>query len=241
MPVTTSGGFDGFRYEILDGFSTTAVLKVWIPCGKSIRAIPGCMFSTSSNVSIKGKYHGNFKAIVGIGDSRYQILSVEEDSGKEGWVMLSPGFYGSISVITVNPGDEICVGDNAFLASIGDGIKSVMKSQGVKKALFSGSGLFVKKVKAEETGGIIFVCAVGSMMSFNIPEEESIIVDNGHLVTWPNHMQYDMQKAAKNWFRSAVSGEGIVSKLTGPGTVNVQTRSPEDMAEWIYDQKTPSG
>lgn len=238
--ATECGEHDGFRYEILNSNSTTAVLKVFIPAGKSIRAIPGCMFATSCNVEITGKWKRGWRATFGIDDSRIQILSVPEESESEGWALLTPGFYGSISTIMVNQGDELCVGDNAFLACLGDGIESTVKSQPVKQSFMSGSGMFIKKIKAPETGGVVFVCAVGTMMLFNLKEKESMVVENGHLVTWPNHMEYVMQKAGKNWYRSGLSGQGIVSKLTGPGTIRVQTRNPKEMADWVYDTKSPS-
>ncbi|MEM9424202.1 MAG: AIM24 family protein, partial [Spirochaetota bacterium] len=60
--------------------------------------------------------------------------------------------------------------------------------------------------------GIIFVCAVGSMMTFDVPDGETIVVDNGHLVTWPSSITYDIQKASKSWFSSGVSGEGVSPK-----------------------------
>lgn len=230
-PSIQGGEYGDFKYEVINSTSTTATLKVYIPAGESMKAIPGCMFATSSSIEIKGKVKKTFKALLGPEDATYATYTaIDED----GWVMLAPGFFGSITPLEVND-EEICVGDDAFLASLGD-IASSAKSQGFKKAMFSGSGLFVKKVKGT---GVIFVCAVGSMMTMEVPEGETVVVDNGHLVTWPAAIEYDIQKASKSWFSSGVSGEGVVAKITGPGTINVQTRNPEEMAGWIYDSKTP--
>jgi uncharacterized protein (AIM24 family) len=38
-------------------------------------------------------------------------------------------------------------------------------------------------------------------------------------------MPYQLRKAAAGWFRSIVSGEGIVSEFTGPGEILIQTRN----------------
>lgn len=230
-PVTQTGEYEGFRYEVVNPSSTTATLKVYIPAGETIKAIPGCMFATSSSIEIKGKLKKTFKAMLGPEDASFSTYTAVD---ADGWVLMAPGFLGSITPVEIND-EEICVGDDAFLASLGD-IQSSIKSQGLKKSMFSGSGLFVKKVKGT---GIVFVCAVGSMMTMDIPEEETIVVDNGHLVTWPSSITYDIQKASKSWFSSGVSGEGVVAKITGPGQINVQTRNPEEMAEWVYDTKTP--
>lgn len=229
-PMET-GEYDGFRYEVVNPSSTTTTLKIYIPAGKSVKAIPGCMFATSENVEIKGKFKKTMKALLGPDEARHQTLTANDT---DGWVLLSPSFLGSITPMVIQD-DEVCVGDNAFLASIGD-IESTSKSQGLRKGLFSGHGLFVKKVKGT---GIVFVCAVGSMLSLDLADGQVVVVDNGHLVTWSNKMKYDIQKASKSWFSSGVSGEGVVAKINGPGKINVQTRNPEEMAEWVYETKLP--
>ena len=39
-------------------------------------------------------------------------------------------------------------------------------------------------------------------------------------------MQYELRKASiAGWFRSFVSGEGIVAEFTGPGEILIQTRN----------------
>lgn len=95
---------------------------------------------------------------------------------------------------------------------------------------FSGHGLFVKKVSGS---GIVFVTSVGSMMSFEIPEGEC------HLVTWPEGVSYEIKKASKTWWGSAVLGEGVVATKGGPVTINLQTKSPEELAKFIYSARPP--
>lgn len=231
VPNIDTGTYQEYKYEIINPTSTTAALKIYIPDGQSVKAIPGCMFVTSSNIEIKGKIKKTLKAVLGPDEARYQTFTAKAG---EGWVLLSPSFYGAISPIRIT-NEEICVGDNAFLASIGE-IESTSKSQGLRKAIFSGHGMFVKKVKGT---GVIFVCAVGAMMTFNLKENENIVVGNGHLVTWSN-MKHDMKMASKGWFSSGLSGEGIISSMTGPGRINVQTRSPKELVEWVYETKPPA-
>lgn len=231
--VIERGSYGKFNYEVINPNSMNATVKIHIPAGESVKAIPGCMIATSDHVQVKGKIKKTVKALLGPDEARFQTLTALE---KPGWVILAPGFYGSVTAIELKE-QEICVGDDAFLAGIGE-LESTSKSQGLKKAMFSGSGLFVKKVKGT---GVIFVCAVGSMMTWDLKEGESMIIDNGHMVTWPKDLKYDMQKASKSWFGSGVSGEGVVAKVTGPGKVNVQTRNAEEMAGWVYDSKMPPG
>lgn len=234
--VTEDGTYEGFKYEFINASSTTTCVKIHIPADQSMKGVPGCMVSTSDNIDIKGKYKSSLKAhLFEPGSARYTIFTAKE---RDGWVVLAPPFFGSVRAIQVNEGEDLCVGDDCYLGSIGD-VETSAKGQGdsMKKAFFSGHGYFVKKVKGN---GIVFVCAVGSLLTFELEEGETTVVDNGHLVTWPSNIKYTVEKASANYFRSMVSGEGWVLKFQGPGQVNVQTRSAKSIAEWVYDTKTPS-
>lgn len=50
-------------------------------------------------------------------------------------------------------------------------------------------------------------------------------MDNGHLVAW--NTKYILERVASGGIISGLSsGEGLVCKFTGPGTVFMQTRNP---------------
>jgi hypothetical protein len=58
-----------------------------------------------------------------------------------------------------------------------------------------------------------------------LEEGERYIVDNGHLVAW--NTKYILERVASGGIISGLSsGEGLVCKFTGPGTVFMQTRNP---------------
>ena len=59
------------------------------------------------------------------------------------------------------------------------------------------------------------------------------MVDNGHLVAWPDYMDYKIEKASGGWVSSLISGEALVCRFTGPGVVLIQTRKPEAFTQWI--------
>ena len=62
--------------------------------------------------------------------------------------------------------------------------------------------------------------------------EEKYIIDNGHLVAW--NCKYVMERVASGGIISGISsGEGLVCKFTGPGTVFMQTRNPAAFAMWM--------
>lgn len=63
-------------------------------------------------------------------------------------------------------------------------------------------------------------------------EGEKYIIDNGHLVAW--NCKYVMERVASGGIISGISsGEGLVCKFSGPGTVFMQTRNPKEFAAWM--------
>jgi uncharacterized protein (AIM24 family) len=65
-----------------------------------------------------------------------------------------------------------------------------------------------------------------------LAEGERYIIDNGHLVAW--NCKYILERVASGGIISGVtSGEGLVCKFTGPGTVYMQTRNPQAFSAFI--------
>lgn len=216
-PEATTGEHDGIRYEIYSSNSTTATLKVYIPEGNSVIAKTGCMLAASPNIDIKGEAFKSWK-------NRTVMTATEGD----GWVIVSPAFFGSIAAVELN-GNKIRVADDACLLRTGD-ITTSTTTMDVQGSFFAGNGFFVREFSGT---GIVFVAAVGSLVTFDVPEGESIVVDNGHLVSWPAELVPTYKKASKSWWGTGISGEGIVAKITGPAQVNVQTKSREDLIKWL--------
>ncbi|MCX4266689.1 MAG: AIM24 family protein, partial [Firmicutes bacterium] len=64
-------------------------------------------------------------------------------------------------------------------------------------------------------------------------DNEEYIVDNGHLVAWPDYMNYKIEKASNGWISSWMSGECLVCRFRGPGVVLIQTRNPSSFRQWL--------
>jgi len=98
------------------------------------------------------------------------------------------------------------------------------------QGIFSGEGLFILKVSGR---GTVFVNSYGAIHAINIPAGQDAIIDNNHLVAWPDYMQYQIEKASSGWISSFTSGEALVCRFRGPGTVLIQTRNPKGFGSWI--------
>jgi uncharacterized protein (TIGR00266 family) len=93
---------------------------------------------------------------------------------------------------------------------------------GGAKSFFGGEGLFVMQVSGS---GVLIVSSFGAIHRKRLAAGERYVVDTGHLVAWEGTTQYTLRKATTGFFRSMVSGEGIVAEFSGPGEILIQTRN----------------
>jgi uncharacterized protein (TIGR00266 family) len=209
----------GYTYEVLHQPSfALAVLK--LQAEQSIQAESGAMVSMSANVELqsqmKGGLMGAFKRAVG-GESAF--VSTFTSRGGPGEVTLAPGGPGDIAAIEM--GNQVFfVQSSSYLA--GDVGLVVDTKWGGAKTFFGGEGLFVMQVTGT---GVLLVSSFGAIHRKRLAPGERYVVDTGHLVAWEGTTQYTLRKAASGFFRSMVSGEGIVAEFAGPGEILIQTRN----------------
>src|SRR5262249_19504804 len=209
----------GYRYEIhhQPAFSL-AVLS--LQAEQSIMAEAGAMVSMSSNVELqsqmKGGLLGALKRAAG-GESAF--VSTFTARGGPGEVTLAPGAPGDIAAIEMR-NQSFFVQSSSYLA--GDAGLTVDTKWGGAKSFFGGEGLFVLMVQGQ---GLLLVSSFGAIHRKTLRPGERYVVDTGHLVAWEGTTQYTLRKAASGFFRSMVSGEGIVAEFSGPGEILIQTRN----------------
>lgn len=219
-----TGTFEGVTYRITHRDDNTVLTLILQP-GYMAKSRSNSMIFMSGTVQMAGQFKVSFKNLLGTDQ-----LSQSTYTGP-GEVMLSPQVWGDIVPIHMDGSRPWYLGRHAYLASTMN-IQWTAKSQGFKKALFSGDGMFVANVTGQ---GIVFVEAIGAIVQKQLGPGEEVIVDRGHLVAWD--CQYKMEKLGAGGFMSRLaSGEWYVCRFTGPGTIYLQTRNPEHIIEWISAQ-----
>jgi uncharacterized protein (TIGR00266 family) len=209
----------GYTWEIKHAGSF-ALAVVNLHPEQAISAEAGAMVSMSANVELqsqmKGGVFGALKRAVG-GESAF--VSTFTARGGPGEVTLAPGAPGDIAGIEMS-NQAFMVQSSSYLA--GDTSLAVDTKFGGAKAFFGGEGLFVLHVSGT---GLLLVSSFGAIHRRVLRPGEQYVIDTGHLVAWEAHMQYNLRKAAAGFFRSFMSGEGLVAEFTGPGEVLLQTRN----------------
>ena len=210
----------GYSWEIRNqGAFALAVIN--LQAEQAIHAEAGAMVSMSANVDLhsemKGGVFGALKRAVG-GESAF--VSTFTAKGGPGEVTLAPGSPGDVAGIEMRA-QTFMVQSTSYLA--GDMSLQVDTKFGGAKSFFGGEGLFVLQVTGT---GLLLVSSFGAIHRKTLRPGESYVVDTGHLVAWEGHMQYNLRKAARSgFFRSYMSGEGLVAEFAGPGEILIQTRN----------------
>ncbi|TFE22840.1 TIGR00266 family protein [Cohnella luojiensis] len=207
-----------------------ALLKIQMSAGETVKAESGAMVSMSPNVDVKGTMDGGIMAGLGrmlSGETFFfQELSANRGGGE---VLLAPASMGDIQSVELDGSYRLFVQKDGFLAAT-SGIQVNTKMQNLSRGLLSGEGFFIIEISGT---GTVFLSSYGAIHAINLEPGEERIIDNGHLVAWPDYVHYSIEKASKGWFSSITSGEALVCRFRGEGIVLVQTRNPAGFGSWI--------
>ena len=209
----------GYSYEVLHQ-PAFSLAVVQLAAEQSILAEAGAMVSMSANVELQSQMKGGiFGALKRAAGGESAFVSTFTARGGAGEVTFAPGSPGDIAAVELS-NQMFYVQSSSYLA--GDAGLVVDTRWGGAKSFFGGEGLFVLQVSGT---GLLLLSSFGAIHRKRLAAGERYVVDTGHLVAWEGTTQYTLRKAASGFFRSMVSGEGIVSEFTGPGEILIQTRN----------------
>ncbi|KAI0873705.1 tryptophan RNA-binding attenuator protein-like domain-containing protein [Hypoxylon argillaceum] len=225
--VDDVGTFNGGSYRISHRDCNT-IVTVQLAMGCPLTARPGVLIAMSPTITLKGEYKFSMKKLVASGDMGHSTFI------GPGELLLAPSMLGDITTIRLNGDEAWSVGKDAYVAST-QGVMRDYKRQGLGKAMFSGEGLWIHKI----TGiGLLWITSFGAIIRKDLLEGEKYIVDNGHLVAW--NVKYIMERASSGGIIAGfATGEGLVCKFTGPGTVFLQTRNPRAFSAYMAGNAAP--
>ncbi len=227
-----SGGLQkahGMMYEVLYS-GANAMLHLQLPAGGSIKAESGAMVAMSPSVDVEGKLEGGLLGGLGrmlSGESFFfQTLKANRGSGE---VYLSPAALGTLQAIDMDGSHGYVVQKDGFFAG-SDSIQVNTKMQNLSSGFLSGQGFFVLKISGY---GLLFISSYGAIHPLDIAAGEELVIDNEHLVAWPDNVHFNIETASSGWISSFTSGEGFVCRFRGPARVYIQTRNPSAFAAWV--------
>ena len=201
-----------------------ANIRLQLEPGDQIVAEADAMASMSSTIELSTKWSGGFikavlKRVFG-GESMF-VNTFTTQSGGE--LVLTQAFPGDMECIQLK-GNTMYLQPGAFIACE-PGVKLGLGWAGIKMAI-AREGLF--RLKVSGTGRVWFG-AYGGIFVREIDSE--YVVDSGHLVAYEPSIGVRIGMAG-GIFSSFFSGEGLVTRVTGPGRIYMQSRSFGGLAAW---------
>lgn len=212
-----------------------ALLTVNLDQGQRIRTEAGAMVSYSDGIDVKTKASGGLlgslkrKALGG--ESFFMNTFAATDPGA---VTLAPALPGDIVHHDLE-GETLLVQSGSYLAA--DTAIDVDTRFGGAKTFFGSEGLFLLELSGS---GSVFLSSYGAIEPVELAAGETYTVDTGHIVAFEETTSFTVERIGG--LRSTLfSGEGLVCRFTGPGTVWLQTRSTDAFLAWLIPKLPTNG
>ncbi len=214
------------QVEILAG-PAFAFGRVAIGQGAEVKVEAGAMASMSGDVSIETNATGGMMSSLKrsvLGGESFFINTFRSERG--GHVAVAAKLPGDMRLLPLE-GSTWMVQSGSWIAS--DPGVAVDTKWGGAKTFFGGEGLFLLKCSGD---GDVLVSSYGAIIEQELQADESYVIDTGHVVAFKEGMQYGVEKAG-SWKSTIFGAEGLVVRFQGPGTVWIQTRSPQELVSWL--------
>ena len=204
-----------------------AMGTIRLAAGESVKVEAGAMAAMSSGVEIQtastGGLLGGLKRSM-LGGESFFINTFTATTGGE--ISVAPKLPGDIIHLPLS-GGAMLVQSGSWIAS--EPSVEVDTKWGGAKTFFSGEGLFMLHCSG---AGDMLVSSYGAIVERQLQPGEVYTVDTGHIVAFDEAVTYAVRKVG-NWKSTILGGEGLVTDFTGPGRLLLQTRSAQDLIDWL--------
>jgi len=213
-----------------------AMLVATLEQGETITAEAGAM--TYMDPAIEVHTRKREKSLLGtlglslIGGQSFWVNDYTATSGPAEVAFVAAP-VGDIKQLDIAPGSGYVIQKSAYVAST-SGIDLDVKWEGFTKGLF-GQGLFMLKAIGS---GQMFINTFGAIDTHALRPGQTLIVDNFHLVGFSESCSYKVTRLG-GLKETLLSGEGLVTQITGPGDVHIQTKNMQEFTEWLWTLLEP--
>ncbi len=184
-----------------------------------------------------GKLLGAGKRLV-TGESLFTTVYTNQATGKQRVAFAAP-YPGKILAMDLRQlgGTLICQKD-AFLCAARGVSLGIAVQQKLSVGFFGGEGFIMQKLDGD---GLAFVHAGGTVVKRQLQPGELLLVDTGCVVAYTQSVNFEIQYVGK--IKTALfGGEGLFfARLTGPGTIWLQSLPFSRLASRIFAAAPQNG
>ncbi len=208
-----------------------SMLVVTLEQGEKITAESGAMTYMDPNIEAHTrKREKSFFGSIGLtifGRQSFWVNDYTASNG-QGEVAFVSAPVGDIEPLEVKPDQGYVIQKSSYIAST-ENVNLDVKWEGFTKGLF-GQGLFMIKVTGN---GTLFINTFGAIDKHTLESGQTLIVDNFHLVAFSDTCNYKVTKFG-GLKETLLGGEGLVTRITGPGDIYIQTKNLREFVEWLW-------
>jgi len=208
-----------------------SMLVVNLEQGEKITAESGAMTYMDPNIEVHTRKRE--KSLLGslglaiVGRQSFWVNDYTSAQGS-GEVAFVSAPVGDIEMLEVEPNQGYVIQKAAYIAST-ENVDLDVKWEGFTKGLF-GQGLFMIKVTGN---GSLFINTFGAIDKHTLRPGQTMTVDNFHLVAFSDTCDYKVTKFG-GLKETLLGGEGLVTQITGPGDVYIQTKNLKEFVDWLW-------
>jgi uncharacterized protein (TIGR00266 family) len=208
-----------------------SMLVVTLEQGEKITAESGAM--TYMDPNIEAHTRKREKSLLGsigltiFGRQSFWVNDYTASNG-QGEVAFVSAPVGDIETLEVKQDQGYVIQKSGYIAST-ENVNLDVKWEGFTKGLF-GQGLFMIKVTGN---GTLFINTFGAIDKHTLESGQTLIVDNFHLVAFSDTCNYKVTKFG-GLKETLLGGEGLVTRITGPGDIYIQTKNLREFVEWLW-------
>lgn len=206
-----------------------ALLRAQLGAKDELVAESDAMVSMDAGLDVETKRAGSFLSAF-LRQFGGESFFVNRFSGP-GSVSLAPTYPGEIKHHRLQ-NDSLLLQAGAYLAS--SPTVTVATKWGGLKTLFGGEGAVL--LEAQGTGDLFFN-AFGQIYEVNV--QGTYVCDTGHMVAFSPSLDYKLTSSG-GLFSTMFSGEGLIFKFSGTGSLFMQTRSLPGLVDhitpFLYDR-----
>ncbi len=213
-----------------------SMLVVRLEQGEKITAEAGAM--TYMDPNIEAHTRKREKSLLGtlgltiIGQQSFWVNDYTATTAP-GEVAFVSAPVGDIETLEIKPDRGYIIQKAAYIAST-ENVDLDIKWEGFTRGLF-GQGLFMLRVTGN---GTLFMNTFGAIDKHTLKPGQTLIVDNFHLVAFSDTCNYKVTKFG-GLKETILGGEGLVTQITGPGDVYIQTKNLKEFVDWLWTLLEP--
>ncbi len=203
---------------------------MFMDAGISMDTVFGDASASSAGSGLFGKLLSAGKRLV-TGESLFTTVYTNQGNGKRRVAFAAP-YPGKILPMELSRlgGTLICQKD-AFLCAARGVQLGIAFQQKLSVGFFGGEGFIMQRLDGD---GLAFVHAGGTVLRRELQAGQTLLVDTGCLVAYTPGVNFEIQYVGK--VKTALfGGEGLFfAKLTGPGTVWLQSLPFSRLASRVF-------